>query len=102
MAKFSTESMERLFRTITELRTPEECRDFFEDLCTVKELQDMSQRLDTAILLDRGYSYQKISETVSISTATISRVNRCLSYGAGGYKAAIARMAETETSHDDQ
>ena len=102
MSRYSTESIDRLFRTITNIQTPEECRSFFEDLCTVKELQDMSQRLDTAILLDRGYSYQKISETVSISTATISRVNRCLNYGAGGYRTAIDRMAETETDNDDQ
>ena len=102
MSRYSTESIERLFRAIASIQTPEECRDFFDDLCTVKELQDMAQRFDTAILLSRGYSYQKISEAVSISTATISRVNRCLSYGAGGYKAAIARMAETETVHDDQ
>ena len=102
MSRYSTESIERLFRAITDIRTPEECRDFFDDLCTVKELQDMSQRFDTAILLSQGCSYQKISDTVSISTATISRVNRCLNYGAGGYKAAIARMAETEAVHDDQ
>lgn len=102
MSRYSTESIDRLFRTITNIQTPEECRSFFEDLCTVKELQDMSQRLDTAILLDRGYSYQKISETVSISTATISRVNRCLNYGAGGYRTAIDRMAETEADNDDQ
>jgi TrpR-related protein YerC/YecD len=94
--------MERLFRTIASLQTAEECRDFFDDLCTVKELQDMAQRYDTAILLDRGYSYQKIAETVSISTATISRVNRCLNYGAGGYRTAIARMAGTEDDSDDQ
>ena len=102
MARYSTESLEQLFRTIAKLRTPEECRDFFDDLCTVKELQDMSQRFDTAILLDRGYGYQKIAETVSISTATISRVNRCLNYGAGGYRMAIARLAETEDDCDDQ
>lgn len=102
MSRYSTESMERLFLTIAKLRTAEECRDFFDDLCTVKELQDMAQRFDTAILLDQGYSYQKIAETVSISTATISRVNRCLNYGAGGYRTAIARMAETEDDRDDQ
>ena len=102
MARYSTESMERLFRTIADLRTPEECRDFFDDLCTVKELQDMAQRFETAILLDRGCSYQKNAETVRISTATISRVNRCLNYGAGGYRTAIARMAETEADRDDQ
>ena len=102
MPRYSTESTERLFRTIAALQTAEECRDFFDDLCTVKELQDMAQRFDTAILLDRGYSYQKIAESVSISTATISRVNRCLNYGAGGYRMALDRMAETEAGRDDQ
>lgn len=102
MPKYSSESMERLFRTITDIQSVEDCRNFFDDLCTVKELQDMSQRLDTAVLLDRGYSYQKISETVGISTATISRVNRSLSYGAGGYRVVIDHMKEMETNNADQ
>jgi len=102
MPRYSSESMEQLYRTITDIRSVEDCRNFFEDLCTVKELQDMAQRLETAILLSRGYSYQKISDTVSISTATISRVNRSLTYGAGGYKTAIARMTETENNNADQ
>ena len=100
MAEYYNESTERLFRVIADLRSPEECRAFFEDLCTIREIQDMAQRLDTAILLDRGQSYQKIADSVKVSTATISRVNRALNYGANGYRTAIDRMAETE-NHDD-
>ncbi len=92
MPDFHNGSTDRLFKTISELKTADECYAFFEDLCTIKEIQDMAQRFDTAILLDKGCSYQKIAEEVGISTATISRVNRCLSYGTGGYKEAINKM----------
>jgi TrpR-related protein YerC/YecD len=89
-----TESMDRLFQTIVNLQSVDECYAYFEDLCTIKELNDMSQRLDAAILLNQGLSYQKIMEQVAISTATIGRVSRCLNYGTGGYKAAIERLKE--------
>lgn len=85
-------SMDRLFQTILNLETVDECYAYFEDLCTIKELNDMSQRLDAAILLEQGLSYQKIMEQVAISTATIGRVSRCLNYGAGGYKTAINKL----------
>lgn len=87
-------SLDRLFQTILNLETIDECYAYFEDLCTIKELNDMSQRLDAAILLDQGLSYQKIMEQVAISTATIGRVSRCLNYGAGGYKTAIKKLKE--------
>jgi TrpR-related protein YerC/YecD len=94
----TTESMERLFETILNLKTKEECRAYLEDQCTVKELQDMAQRLDTAVLLSRGYSYKKIMEQVEVSTATIGRVSKCLNYGTGGYQNVIAKLeAEEET-----
>lgn len=93
MPDFHSESTDRLFKAIAELKTPDECYAFFEDLCTIKEIQDMAQRFDTAILLDKGCSYQKIAEQVGISTATISRVSRCLAYGTGGYKAAINKIS---------
>ena len=89
-----TASMDRLFQTILNLKTIDECYAYFEDLCTIKELNDMSQRLDAAILLDQGLSYQKIMEQVAISTATIGRVSRCLNYGTGGYKTAIEKLKE--------
>ena len=89
-----TESMDRLFQTILNLQSIDECYAYFEDLCTIKELGDMSQRLDAAILLNEGLSSQKIMEQVAISTATIGRVSRCLNYGTGGYKAAIKKLKE--------
>jgi len=91
-----TESMDRLFETIINLSSKEECRAYLEDLCTVKELQDMAQRLDTAILLSKGYSYKKIMEQVDVSTATIGRVSKCLNYGAGGYRTAIEKLEPGE------
>ena len=94
MAPFDTPSIHRLFTAILQLQSEEECRNFFEDICTIKEVQDMAQRLDAAILLDEGAGYQAISEQVGISTATISRVSRCLNYGAGGYRMAIDRIKE--------
>ncbi len=93
---FRSESIDRLFQTFLNLNTVEECYTYFEDLCTIKELQDMSQRLDTAILLSNGDSYQKITEKVNISTATIGRVSKCLNYGNGGYRMAIDRLKEKE------
>ena len=96
MQKLHCESVDRLFKTILSLQTIEECYAYFDDLCTIKEIQDMSQRLDTAILLSKGMSYQKIAEQVEVSSATIGRVSKCLNYGSGGYRQAIARLAETE------
>ena len=90
--KFHSESIDRLFDTILSLKTKEECCAYFEDLCTIKELQDMAQRLDTAILLSQGVNYQTIVRQVGISTATIGRVSRALNYGTGGYRTAIDRL----------
>ena len=87
-----TASMDRLFQSILNLQSIDECYAYFEDLCTIKELNDMSQRLDAAILLEQGLSYQKITEQVAISTATIGRVSRCLNYGTGGYDAILERQ----------
>ena len=88
------DSLDRLFQSFLNLESIEECYSYFEDLCTVKELSDMSQRLDTAILLSEGKSYQQILERVDISTATIGRVSRCLNYGTGGYNTAIKKLKE--------
>lgn len=92
MKNFRSESVDRLFQTILNLETVDECYDYFEDICTIKEVLDMSQRLDTAILLSRGLSYQKITEQVDVSTATIGRVSKCLNYGSGGYRNAIEKL----------
>ena len=81
----------QFFASVISMKTEEECRAFFDDVCTIKELQDLSQRLEVAFLLDSGKNYQEISRATSVSSATISRVNRCLVYGDGGYRTVIAR-----------
>ena len=96
MHKLHCESVDRLFQTILNLQTLEECYDYFEDICTIKEILDMSQRLDTAVLLSQGMSYQKIAEQVAVSSATIGRVSKCLNYGSGGYKKAIDQLSKSE------
>ena len=88
------DSLDRLFQSFLNLESIDECYAYFEDLCTIKELSDMSQRLDAAILLSQGSSYQKIQEQVDISTATIGRVSKCLNYGPGGYRTAIEKLKE--------
>ena len=96
MNKLHCESVDRLFQTILNLQTLDECYEYFEDICTIKEILDMSQRLDTAVLLSKGLSYQKIAEQVEVSSATIGRVSKCLNYGSGGYQKAIERLNLTE------
>ena len=96
MSVFESASVERLFRVIQSLETPEEYRRFFEDICTIREIQDMAQRLDVAILLREGKNYQEISAETAVSSATISRVNRCLLYGGGGYREALDQWQKTE------
>ena len=86
------EAIDALFDAILSLETREECYDFFEDLCTVKEISDMAQRLEAAKLLLDGSTYEQIVKTVEISTATISRINRCIQYGSGGYRDTIEKV----------
>ena len=81
-----------LFEAVLALKTPEECRAFFQDLCTVAELRAMAQRLEVAQLLDEGLIYNDILQRTGASSATISRVNRALQYGADGYKAVLPRL----------
>ena len=86
------ETTDALFDAILSLETREECYAFFEDLCTVKEISDMAQRLEAAKLLLDGSTYEQIVKTVEISTATISRINRCIQYGTGGYRQTIEKV----------
>ena len=85
-----------LFDAILALENREECYRFFEDLCTVKEISDMAQRLEAAKLLLAGKTYEQIVKSAEISTATISRINRCIQYGSGGYQIVIDRMAQKQ------
>ena len=87
-----TEDAHKLFQAILSLKDEEECVAFFEDICTIKEIQDLTQRLEVAEMLNRGEKYQTIEEMTGASTATISRVNKCLNYGSGGYKTVIERL----------
>ena len=94
MQKETSEHSELLFEAILTLKDPEECRAFFQDLCTVAELKAMAQRLEVAQLLDQGLIYNDILQRTGASSATISRVNRALQYGADGYKAVLPRLEE--------
>ena len=86
MNRMNNKDIDRLFEGILTLETVEECYKFFEDICTVKEIQDISQRLKAATMLSNGENYTVVSRETGMSTATISRVNKCLGYGDGGYK----------------
>ena len=95
MSKFLDKpASDTLYRAIVTLQTEEECRRFFQDLCTVSELKAMEQRMDVAMLLDEGLIYSDILERTGASSATISRVNRSLHYGANGYRTVIPRLKE--------
>jgi TrpR-related protein YerC/YecD len=85
------ETTDALFDAILSLETREDCYKFFEDLCTVKEVSDMAQRLEAAKMLLEGRTYDQIVKSVEISTATISRINRCIQYGSGGYRDIIQK-----------
>ena len=93
---FSSPSIDRFFESILNLRSVDECYKYFEDICTIKEIQNMAQRLDTAILISQGLNYQSIAEKADVSTATVVRVGRCLKYGSGGYTTAIERLGIKE------
>lgn len=96
MNNHHTKDIDDLFAAILSLENIEECYGFFEDVCTIKELSDIAQRLRAAKLLKSGASYTEISRETGMSTATISRVNRCLAYGGGGYKMVIERTEGNE------
>ncbi len=90
------ENMDELFRAILSLQDLEQCYDLFSDLCTVNEMLSMKQRFWVARLLQEGYIYSDIVELTGASTATISRVNRCLQYGDGGYERALERLKNAQ------
>ena len=92
MQKESVEQNTLLFEAILALRDQEECRAFFQDLCTVAELKALAQRMEVGQLLDQGFIYNDILQRTGASSATISRVNRALQYGADGYKTVLPRL----------
>ena len=91
-----TPDAKALFEAIVSLESLEECAKFFEDVCTIKEIQDLSQRYAVARMLDEGEKYQKIEATTGASTATISRVNKCLAYGSGGYRSVLKKNKQNK------
>lgn len=97
MSKFYDKpSSDLLYQALLEIKDLEECRRFLQDLCTVSELKAMEQRMEVAMLLDQGLIYSDILERTGASSATISRVNRSLLNGAGGYENVLERMKEQE------
>ena len=93
------EKNDQLYKAILQLQDEQECYDFFQDLCTVSELRSMEQRFEVASLLDDGMIYNDILERTGASSATISRVNRALQYGADGYRAVLPRVKERLGGH---
>ena len=96
MKKLRNKDVDRLFEAILTLNTVEECYTFFEDACTIKEIVEISQRLKAAKMLRDGVNYVDISKETGMSTATISRVNRCLEYGGGGYAMILERLSKKD------
>jgi TrpR-related protein YerC/YecD len=94
MNKLHTKDVDALFEAILSLKTLDECYDFFEDACTVKEILDIAQRLKAAKMLSGGSNYLEVCAETGMSSATISRVSRCLEYGTGGYATVIERTKE--------
>ena len=90
------ENLDFLFKGILTLNSVEECYHFFEDLCTVSELQEMSRRMQAAKLLKDNFIYTEIASRTGLSTATISRVNRCLKYGTEGYVSVLENLEKSE------
>ncbi|MBR5224543.1 MAG: TrpR-like protein YerC/YecD [Clostridia bacterium] len=94
------EQMMQLIRAVLALENEEEALAFFEDIFTIRELQSVAQRLSVAQLLSKKVTYQEIAETTGASTATISRVNHSLSYGAGGYQKVLAKIRAKDEAKD--
>ena len=88
-------NLQNFFKAILSLKTLEECDMFFDDICTIQEIEALSQRFEVAMLLCEGKSYNDINRLTGASTTTIGRVSKCLNYGDGGYKTAIERIKET-------
>lgn len=88
--------VDKFYKAILTLKTPEECSAFFDDVCTIQEIEAIAQRFEVACLLDEGKSYIDINKGTGASTATICRVSKCLNYGDGGYKTAIDRLKKGE------
>lgn len=95
-SKLRNEEIDDLFEAILALENQEECYRFFEDICTIKELQSIAQRLQVAKLLRQKKTYSDIEKITTASTATISRINKCLVYGSDGYRLILDRLDQNK------
>ena len=100
MSKLRNSETDLLFEGILKLETVEECYRFFTDICTIKELQAMTQRLQVAKQLHEGRNYNEVYSGTGVSSATICRVNKCLNYGDGGYRMVLDRLGGSEDEKD--
>lgn len=99
-SKLKSGEMDYLFDAVLHLKSRKECYLFFEDICTITELQALAQRMVVARMLSEKVTYQEISKETGASTATISRVNRCVAYGSGGYNMILERLEGSGTQPD--
>ena len=93
-------NLEQLFKAVLSLKTIDQCDAFFEDICTISEVKAMSQRLEVAKLLNEGENYTNIVHKTGASSTTVSRVNRCLHYGAGGYTNIMKQICKGEEKNE--
>ena len=96
MKQLNKKDLKNFYNAILCLKNMEECEAFFNDVCTIQELEAFKQRLDVAILLKKGMSYTDVNKVTSASTATISRVSKYLNYGDGGYSIVIERIKDKD------
>lgn len=89
-------NIKKLYEAVLTLKNTDECAAFFDDICTIQEVEAMAQRLEVACKLCEGQSYVDINKSTGASTATICRVSKCLNYGDGGYKTVIERLGEND------
>ena len=101
-SKIKSKELDLFFKAILKLDDIEECYKFFEDVATINEVKALAQRLHVATLLNKKKTYSEIAEITGASTATISRVNRALSYGSDGYTQAFKRLAENQKKGDKE
>ena len=99
MKSYFDENIEFLYRSIVSIDNVEDCKHFFEDICTASELQEMSRRLKAAKMLSEGVVYSEIASKTGLSTATISRVNHCIKYGSEGYIKVLDKMKLEEKKY---
>ncbi|WML29113.1 YerC/YecD family TrpR-related protein [Neobacillus sp. OS1-32] len=99
--KLRGKELDQLFKAILSLKDLEECYRFFDDLCTINEIQSLAQRLDVAKMLREGNTYHKIETETGASTATISRVKRCLNFGNDSYEMVLERIKEDSKEEEE-